>query len=214
MRFRVLNKNPLYDFREANKITQGIDLWEDLDLNKIFKPKNSTEWWIKQIVANHSCIRSIRFRMVDTRPKSVIMQIIRATKGHPQPEVQSSRPDWTGKERSCNPYEDKLFMQDHTAESFIEMAKQRLCERTEKYTKEFMWEMVDALRKNKDPFLQAVGYCCHPACWWFNGKCPEVKSCHEGVQKLSDNIIRQYREDNNIPLYSKAEEAAEAADRR
>ena len=196
MRFRILNKNPLYDYREACKITQGIDLWEDLDINKIFKPKDEVEFWIKQIVANHSCIRSVHFRLVDTRPKSVIMQIIRATKGHPQPEVASSRPDWNGgKERSSDPYEDKLFMQDHTAESYIEMAKQRLCKRTEKRTRDFMWEMVNTLRESKEPFLKAVGYCCHPACWWFNGKCPEVKSCYEGVRKLSDSIIVLYRED-------------------
>ena len=211
MRFRILNRDPLYDYREACKITQG----EDMELqNTFFAPKDMTEFWIKQICANHSTLRSIHFRLVDTRPKSVIMQFIRATKGHPQPEVESSRPDWTGKERSSDPYEDKLFMQDHTAESFIEMAKQRLCNRTEKYTKEFMWEMVDALRANKDPFLRAVGYCCHPACWWFNGKCPEVKSCHEGAVKLADCAIRQYREENDIPLRSKKEEAEEALERR
>ena len=163
------------------------------DCAKFWNPKNETEYWIKQIVANHSTIRSIHFRLVDTRPKSVINQIIRATKGHPQPYVESSRPDWTGKERSFDPYEDKMFMQDHTAESFVEMAKQRLCERTEKRTKEFMWEMVETLRRSSDPFLKAVGYCCHPNCWWSNGKCPEVISCHEGVGKVSDWAINQYR---------------------
>ena len=194
MRFRVLNRDPLYDYREACKITQGIDL--ELQ-NTFFTPKDNdlTAFWIKQIVANHSTLRSVHFRLVDTRPKSVIMQIIRATKGHPQPEVQSSRPDWTGVERSFDPYEDKLFMQDHTAESFIAMAKQRLCEKTEKRTRDFMWEMVDTLRKDKNPFLKAVGYCCHPSCWWTNGKCVEIMSCHEGVRKLSDAIINQYRED-------------------
>ena len=197
MRFRILNKNPLYDYREACKITMGVDLWQDLDINKIFTPKDEIEFWIKQIIANHSTLRSIHFRLVDTRPKSVIMQIIRATKGHPQPEVQSSRPDWNGgKERSSNPYEDKLFMQDHTAESFVEMAKQRLCERTEKRTKEFMWELVDALRESNEPFLKAVGYCCHPQCWWYNGKCPEIRSCHNGVRKLADCAINMYEEEN------------------
>lgn len=197
MRFRVLNKDPLYDYRESCKITQGIDLELQNNLFTL-KDNDMTSYWIKQIVANHSTLRSVHFRLVDTRPKSVIMQIIRATKGHPQPEVESSRPDWIGKERSFDPYEDKLFMQDHTAESFIEMAKQRLCEKTEKRTRDFMWDMVDALRADKKhPFLQAVGYCCHPSCWWFNGKCPEIKSCHEGVRKLSDCIISQYKEDNN-----------------
>ena len=28
MRFRVLNKDPLYDYREECKLTQGIDMFE------------------------------------------------------------------------------------------------------------------------------------------------------------------------------------------
>lgn len=208
MRFRILNKNYLYDYREACKITEGRDLFNE---DSTFKPKNEVEYWIKQIVANHSTLRCIHFRLVDTRPKSVIMQIIRATKGHPQPEVQSSRPDWTGKERSSDPYEDKLFMQDHTAESFVEMAKQRLCRRTEEKTRAFMLEMVATLRKSKEPFLQAVGYCCTPPCKILKG-CPELRGCVR--PKLSDYFIEMYREDFNIPLRTKQEEAEEASERR
>lgn len=185
MRFRVLNKDPLYDYREACKITEGIDL----TVNETKYVEGTTTFWIKQIVANHSCLRSIHFRLVDTRPKSVIMQVIRATKGHPQPEVQSSRPDWNnGKERSSDPYEDKLFMQDHTPESFVEMAKQRLCTRTEERTRKFMLEMVIALRNSSDPLLKAVGYCCHPYCGWYGNRCPEIKSCGKN-KKLSDDIL-------------------------
>ena len=208
MRFRVLNRDPLYDYREACKITQG----EDMELqNTFFTPKDEVEWWIKQIVANHSTLRCIHFRLVDTRPKSVIMQIIRATKGHPQPEVQSSRPDWTGKERSSDPYEDKLFMQDHTAESFVAMARQRMCKRTEEKTRAFMLEMVATLRRSKNPFLQAIGYCCTPPCKILKG-CPELKGCVR--PKLSDYFIEMYREDFNIPLRTKQEEAEETMERR
>ena len=185
MRFRILNKDPLFDYREACKITQGRDLALEVEH---WKPKNEVEFWIKQIVANHSTLRSVHFRLVDSRPKSVVMQLIRATKGHPQPECESSRPDWNGgKERSSDPYEDKLFMQDHTAESFIEMARQRLCARTEERTRKAMQEIVFALRDSKEPFLRAVGLCCHPYCWWY-GKCPEIKGC-EGISKLSDRVI-------------------------
>ena len=190
MRFRVLNRDPLYDYREACKITQG----EDMELqNTFFAPKDMVEFWIKQICANHSTLRSVHFRLVDTRPKSVIMQIIRATKGHPQPEVESSRPDWTGKERSSDPYEDKLFMQDHTAESFIEMAKQRLCARTEPRTRQFMADMVIALRQDRNPFLKAVGYCCAPACGWLGGRCPETNPCRPYRKKIADEAIKLYR---------------------
>ena len=196
MRFRILNSDPMYDYREANKVTQGIDVVKDTVKWVYNRNLNQeTEWWIKQIVANHSTLRCIHFRLVDTRPKSVIMQIIRATKGHPQPEVQSSRPDWNnGKERSNDPYEDKLFMQDHTAESFIEMAKQRLCIRTEERTRKFMLEMVVSLRESKVPFLRAVGFCCAPACDWLGGRCPEIKSCNRNKHKVSDDVIALYRD--------------------
>lgn len=185
MQVRLLNKDPLYDYREACKVTQGIVLnREDLK-----KPENEVEWWIKQIVANHSTIRCIRFRIFDMRPKSVVMQLIRATKGHPQPYVQSSRPDWTGKERSSNPYELKMYIQDHTAESFIEMAKQRLCLRTETNTRKAVTEIVDMLRHSDEPFLKAVGWCAQPTCMWLGGTCPEIKGCGLNTLKMSQSVI-------------------------
>lgn len=188
MRFRILNKDPWFDYKEANMTTQGLDI---LTETVCARPKKETEFWIKQIIANHSTLRCIKFRLVDTKPKSVIMQIIRATKGHPQPEVQSSRPDWTGKERSNDPYEEKLFMQDHTAESFVEMAKQRMCQRTEEKTREFMNLIVQTLKDSKDPFLKAVGYCCHPFCWWYKC-CPEIKGCGERTS-LASEVIKTYQ---------------------
>lgn len=198
MRFRVLNADPLFDYKEANKVTEGIDLLGNsfgTGIAVYKKPKDEVEWWIKQIVANHSTLRCIKFRLVDEQAKSVIMQIIRATKGHPQPEVQSSRPDWNnGEERSSDPYQLRLFLQDHTAESFIEMAKQRLCLRTELRTHNFMVEMVDALRHCEDPFLQAVGWCCAPQCAWLGKRCPEIKSCLREKAKLSDEFIKLYKE--------------------
>ena len=192
MLFRVVNEKAMYDYIEACRITQGLDPRKEV--LKIPAPKDEVEFWIKQIAANHSTLRSIKFRMVADAPKSVVMQVIRATKGHPQPEVQSSRPDWNdGKERSSDPYEQKLFMQDHTAESFVEMAKQRLCWRTESKTRDFMREAVDTLKKSCDPFLVAVGYCCKPYCEWY-GFCPELKGCNY-KPKLSEKLISEYRKD-------------------
>lgn len=190
MEFRILNAAPLKDYREACRVTLGMQP----DINNFPPlPFNEVEYWIKQIVANHSTLRSVRFRMIAEAPKSVIMQIIRATKGHPQPEVQSSRPDWVGKERSGDPYELKLFMQDHTAESFVEMAKQRLCMRTEDKTREFMQKAVEALKQSDEPFLVAVGYCCKPYCEWYCS-CPEIKSCGKSPS-LSAWIIGEYKKD-------------------
>lgn len=194
MRFRIINTDYMYDYREACLITQGKDMWNNPEEQGKCIKRFPVQFWIKQMCANHSTLRSVHFRLVDTRPKSVVMQVIRATKGHPQPEVQASRPDWTGKERSYDPYEDKLFMQDHTAESFIEMAKQRLCIRTEARTRAFMEEMVQTLKHCDEPFLVALGYCCKPACEWAGGRCVEINSCRK-YDKLSDSIIKEYELD-------------------
>ena len=190
MKFRVLNAHPLFDYKEFNKTTVG----EELKVNQMTYPKDEVEFWIKQFVCYHSNLRCIHFRIIDRRPKSVVMQLIRATKGHVQPFVESSRPDWNnGKERSSDPYELKLFGQDHTPESFIEMAKQRLCNRTEARTRASMQEIVEEMKKSDDPIIKAVGYCSHPACWWYKG-CPEIKGCGK-YDKLSDEVIRTYYND-------------------
>jgi len=195
MRIRILNEDPLYDYKEYNKVTQGIDI---ATLPIVDLPKDPVEFWIKQFVCNHSNVRCIHFRIIDERPRSVIMQLIRATKGHPQPFVASSRPDWNnGKERSSDPYEEKLFGQDHTPESFIDMAKQRLCNRTEERTRKTMIEIVANLKKSSDPILKAVGYCCHPYCWWYKG-CPEIKGCGMYNNKVTDSIIKDYKEDQDL----------------
>ena len=197
MKIRVLNKDPLFDYKEFNMVTLG----KEIDINEIKTPKDEVEFWIKQFVCYHSNLRCIHFRIIDRRPKSVVMQLIRATKGHPQPFVESSRPDWNdGKERSSDPYELKLFGQDHTPESFIEMAKQRLCNRTEARTRKAMKEVVDEMKKSDNPIIKAVGYCSHPACWWYKG-CPEIKgSCGMYPNKVYDSIIKDYKEDKEYGI--------------
>lgn len=83
----------------------------------------------------------------------------------------------------------------------------------EKRTREYMFEIVKELQECEDPFLRAVGYCCHPACWWYQG-CPEIKSCNENTNKVSDKIIETYRLLNDLPLRTKQQEADEASERR
>lgn len=187
MEIRVLNYDPMHDYRSACKITEGKTADND------WTPEDPVNYWIKQIIANHSTLRFIHFVIKDEAPKSCIMQIIRATKGHPQPEVQSSRPDWTGKERSLDPYELKQYSMCHTAESFVEMMKQRLCNRTEKRTRDYCFELVHILQESPNPFLKAVGLCCMPSCYHNGGYCPEIKSCGLFPSK-AEQIIKGYKE--------------------
>lgn len=171
MQIRIINKDPLFDYKHACLVTKGKDI------TKCSRPENETEYWIKNILTGHSTLRYIEFVITDTIPKSCVMQIIRATKGHPQPEVQSSRPDWTGNERSTDPYEDKLFCVKYTPESFVEMCKQRLCLCTELRTRGIVSEWVNEMRNSDDPLIRAIGYCCRPKCIYFGGKCNEIKGC-------------------------------------
>lgn len=181
MNIRILNENPLFDYKQFYMLTQGKEI------HKYTTPENTFNWWVYQICANHSVIRCIHFRITDTIPKSCVMQIIRATKGHPQPEVCSSRPDWTGKERSNDPYELKLFSVDYTPESFIEMCKQRLCVRTESKTREVVIGWVKELKKSEDPLIKAIGACCLPNCEYHGRLCSELKSCGK-YPKFADTI--------------------------
>jgi len=184
MEVRLINSNPLFDYKEACMITQNKVI------STISVPENEIDYWIKQIIANHSTIRSVKFRVIDSIPRSCIMQIIRATKGHPQPFVASSRPDWNdGKERSNNPYEEKLFAMDFTPEAFIEMCKQRLCIRTEARTREVVKGWVEQFKNSTNPVISAIGYCCKPVCEWYNG-CPELKGCGKYPQ-IAEKIIHE-----------------------
>lgn len=46
MKFRILNKDPLYDYREACKITEGLEL-----NGETWRPENEVEFWIRHIIA-------------------------------------------------------------------------------------------------------------------------------------------------------------------
>ncbi len=180
MKVRIINADPMFDYKHACLVTKGKDI------EKITRPENETEWWVKQILTGHSTVRFIEFVVTDTIPKSCVMQIIRATKGHPQPEVQSSRPDWTGEERNADPYEEKLFCMKFTPESFVEMCKQRLCASTEAKTRAVVSGWVKELTASENPLLQAIGICSKPKCFYFGGRCNELKGCGKYPELYKD----------------------------
>lgn len=176
MKFVLINKDPIFDYKRACLITKGKEI------TKCSYPKDEVKYWIDVFCSMHSPVRFLHFTVTDELPKSVIMQLIRATKGHPQPEVQSSRPDWTGKERSTDPYENKLVTIDYTPESFIQMMKQRLCQCTEQNTRKIAYKWRDELAKSQDPFFKALGICCLPKCMYFGGRCNEPFGCKKFPQ--------------------------------
>ena len=76
---RLLNKNPMFDYRQFCKVTQGIVLDEE----KKFEPKDEVDFWLKHFLAMHSTLRCLHFRLIIRIPRTVAMQLVRHTDGHP-----------------------------------------------------------------------------------------------------------------------------------
>lgn len=161
---RIINATPLEDVREAIATTLGKEEFST-------SPKDILSYYKTLFLQNHSIIRSIHIRIKDTNARQdVTRQLLRATKGHPQPYVQSGRPDWTGFPRDESA--SILFLHDHTPESFIEEAKQRLCFRAMKETRLTVLEILKVMATSGDPLLEALAWCCVPNCLVQYG-CPE-----------------------------------------
>jgi len=163
--------NPWETFMRFTYVTMGKKPPEKT-LNK--KPNEFD--WIRYIKTEHSTLRCIHFIIYDRLPKTVVDQLLRATKGHPQPEVESGRPDNTGVPRSTDPFKLKDFAQEHTAESFLELCKQRLCKRTEEPTRKAVQNWIKYMSKSDDKFLNALAILAVPQCVKYC-YCPELTCC-------------------------------------
>lgn len=182
---RILNENPLFDYRQFCKITQGIVLCEE----DKFTPKDEIDFWVKHFLAMHSTLRCLHFRVIMQIPRTVAMQLVRHTDGHPQPEVESSRPDWTGRPRGTNPEELKWMAIDFTPESWIKMCQKRLCRKTEQKTYETVSALVGIMADSHNPFFQALGRVSWRKCKYY-GACNERESCgcYGDLPKLQDRL--------------------------
>lgn len=165
---RMLNAHPLWDIKQAAGITLG-----DISYTYV-TPKNEVEFWRNRFIEKHSIIRAIHFRIIweDIR-SDVARQIIRATKGHPQPYVQSSRPDWTGHPRPSDPSTPIVVGMDFTAESFMALCNQRLCYRAMKETRNTIIETIHKMATLQDTYFKALVTCLVPNCVLYCG-CPEI----------------------------------------
>lgn len=117
------------------------------------------------------------------------MQLVRHTDGHPQPEVESSRPDWTGKPRSTELEQLKWVAIDYTPESWIKMCQKRLCRKTEQNTYAVVHELVVAMANSTFPFFQALARVSWRKCKYY-GACNERESCgcYGDMPKMSDRF--------------------------
>lgn len=166
---RILNADPIGDIREAIATTIGKENLPEFKDDCLAQ----YNYYLKLFIQNHSILRAVHFRIKDTESdKSVSRQLLRATTGHPQPYVESGRPDWTGKPR--NEAETCIFTHDHTAESFIHEANQRLCCRAWAPTRKTVQRIIRTMWESGDPYFTALAVCCVPNCV-FQYACPEGK---------------------------------------
>ena len=169
---RIQNENPALDVIEAERATLGKKttiIADNLNQNK------QIDFWVRHFIARHSTIRAVHFRIFDDNcRKDVTRQILRATKGHPQPYVQSSRPDWTGNERDESSTATNIFIHDHTPESWMDLCRQRLCFRAMKETREWCASVVRLMAGSNNPFFMALAFCSVPECVHQDG-CPDGK---------------------------------------
>ena len=187
--------NPWETFMRFTYVTMGKKPPEKT-LNK--KPNEFD--WIRYIKTEHSTLRCIHFIIYDRLPKTVVDQLLRATKGHPQPEVESGRPDNTGVPRSTDPFKLKDFAQEHTAESFLELCKQRMCFRTEEPTRKAVISWVEEMMYSKEPFFRALGELANPSCVKY-GYCPERLFCGynktDGYNIAREELLSYIKGENN-----------------
>ena len=156
----LTTKDPLYQVRQQACLTLGKK-----PSNKVFSKEEEYHYWIDSMIANESILRAVHFKIIDDHCRNDIMsQLLRATKGHPQPECQSHRPDWINEPRKPSDQTYGMFYHEHTAESFMDMCEQRLCFHTMKDTRDKVVEVINEMNKKEEPFFRALAFCCVPEC--------------------------------------------------
>lgn len=194
----MITKDPIYQVKDANCITLGKRAIK----GKPYSYEDESEFWWNMFISEHSTLRTVLFRIVDTEMRSDISaQLLRATKGHPQPICQSHRPDWNNSEpRKPSNETFGLFEHIHTAESFISMCRQRLCYSTMKETRQKVLEVLEVMRNMDSAFFNVLAECCVPQCIYRLGCC-DRKNCKHISHFLgameTDNTVG-YNELNNI----------------
>ena len=171
----LITKNPMYYVKDLNCLTIGKRAIKD----KPYSDEEQEKFWWDAFLSEHSTLRTAQFRIVDDNMRGdIASQLLRATKGHPQPEMQSSRPDWNnGEKRKPSNEIFRLFAHVHTAESFMALCRQRLCYSTMKETREKVEEILEIMSNSDEAFFRVLAKCCVPQCIYRFGCCEKRTNC-------------------------------------
>lgn len=187
----LITKNPMYQVKDMNCLTIGKRAIRD----KFYSDEEQENFWYDMFISEHSTLRTVQFRIVDTNMRSDISaQLLRATKNHPQPYCQSHRPDWNGGEKRKPSNETfGYFAHIHNAESFMAMCRQRLCMATMKETREKVLEILEVMQNSDEVFFRVLAKCCVPNCVYRCG-CSEKRTNCGLIHKISMGNLTDIKE--------------------
>lgn len=134
----------------------------------------TSQWKTKILMAGHSPIRALQYWVKIQVPYCVSVHLVRHHLGI-EHWVSSQRNDRQSMyDRNNAPQNAPVY---HTfmvnAAEVLFISQRRLCKQASKETREIWSKVVDAIRK-VDP---EVAELCNPFCWWYGGRCPEMKPC-------------------------------------
>ncbi len=175
MTVEVLTNNPYYVLRDVNCVTIGKRAIK----GKKVSFDDEVAFFKSKFLAEHSTIECLQFRVVDDSCRGdVASHIVRTTKGLPRFQVQSSRPDWNdGEERKPLDKTTVIFSSVWNPLSWMQMCRQRLCNRAAVDTKLWVMAVLDEMRLSGCPMLVALEQCCIPQCVYRGNICYEEKPC-------------------------------------
>ena len=116
------------------------------------------------VLSMHSTLEMCSLIIDDDIRSDVSHQIVRATAYHPRHACESSREDWTGRPRSGDPSELKMYLGKWDIKALITMSHERLCYKAMKETREWIEEVKFNLLHSDDVLMQAVGWAMVPHC--------------------------------------------------
>lgn len=122
--------------------------------------------------SEHKPICCVRVVIDATVPKSVASHF--RTHDHKLDFIQTSRPDLTGKDRDGS--EEVRYLIVCNPQTLVNIARKRLCSKSEKNTLDFCAEIEYRARKSANRYLQILSEYMVPNCQ-YRGGCTEIKSC-------------------------------------
>jgi len=164
MKIEIINSDFIKDMQEFAYNTQ----------DKKTNGKMSVQVFEKYIISEHSPIRELKIKVtiqnIDTYSS---VHFTRHFLGLNH-SVKSNRPDIAKKERSVNDTVTHII--SGNAQSFINIAKVRLCSCSSISTQKIMQEIKKGFETHENEYLRAYSKYLVPSCVYRLG-CPEFKKC-------------------------------------